>query len=361
MLYVPGILGAATAGRWALLSVGVPVAVCLSAGVRFTRGHLLGLLLLAWAAVSLSWTASIYDGIHELWQWCLYGGLFCLAASAATLRPVYIGLGLGFAVNGALMIAQHTFGFIGIEQIVPPAGLFMNKNYVAEPAALVLVALVGHRLWWLAAAVLPAVVLGGSRGALVGIAAAAVVWLWPRSRAAAVVLTAAGVCACAALVSGGSVAERFTIWRDTVDGLTWLGSGIGSFFTQYPMAASLKDLLISRPANAHNDFLEMAFEIGPAGLLMFVLLLSTALCAPRPIERAVLLAFIMEACFGFPLHNPVTGFIAALAAGHLCGARHGLCDDFARWRMALRARALANRAPSSRDCEPTSRPVDIPA
>lgn len=362
--YVPGILGAADAGRWWLLSICVPVALIWPQiqKQKLTWAHLFGMLLLAWAATSLLWTASFYDGVQESWQWCLFAGLFCLGSNATTLRPVYNGLGLGFAVNSALVIAQAYFSFHGIEQVAAPAGLFMNKDYLGEAAALALVGIIGSGAWpWLLAAVLPSILVTGSRGALIGLAAAGGVALWRRSRLAVCLLAVGAVVGCSMLLNTPSVVERFVIWQDTINGLLPLGNGIGSFFVAYPAHASLKDLLVSRPANAHNDFLEVAFELGLPGALLTAGFFMQILCTSRRTELAVVAAFMMEACFGFPLHNPVTGFIFAVAAGHLCGARHGVHSDFARWRMAIRARTLAGRKAVGSDRSSGARPGDFPA
>jgi uncharacterized membrane protein YqaE (UPF0057 family) len=43
-------------------------------------------------------------------------------------------------------IAQW-LGFDGVPQLAPPAGLFLNKNYMGEPAALLLLALLALRAW----------------------------------------------------------------------------------------------------------------------------------------------------------------------------------------------------------------------
>jgi hypothetical protein len=339
--FLPGAFNAATAARWALLSVTVPVAVAMYSNVpKCTLGHLLGLLLLGWAALSMLWTASLYDGADALWKLLLLAGLFVAGGGQSSLRPAFVGLGAGIAVNSAVAIAQW-YGWQGVFTIdASPAGLFANKNHLAEAAALALVGLVGYRVWWLVPPVLPSLLLTNGRAAVAGVLAAATLWLWPRSRLTVLALVGAGLAYCIAHLGDQSISDRFNIWRDTAAGLTLFGNGAGSFFTEYPAHAFYKDLLISRPAHAHNDYLELLFDLGP-GVAVYLALLGAALCAPRPIERAVLLAFMTEACFAFPLHLPVTAAVAALAAGHLCGARGAVRDDVARWRMAYRRWPLA--------------------
>ncbi len=338
LAYVPGALDAAESGRWWLLSLGIPIALFF-VSVRLTLGHALGLTLLAWAAFSMLWTTSRYDGMQELWFFALICGTFIFAAELDDLRPLYIGLGVGLAINGFLAVAQ-TFGFAGIEQIIPPAGTFMNKNYLAEPAALTLVALVGYRIWWLAAAILPAVLLPDSRGALVAIGVAAVAWLWRRYPTLAYILLMLMVAAAVRLFDSSSMTERIDIWRDTIAGLTIFGHGIGSFFTAFPMHANHQDLLIGRPAHAHNDLLELAFELGIPGVLLLICMIVSALRSRVSVEHAVLLAFMTEAFFGFPIHNPVTAMLFAIVAGRLCGTRPALFTFLGWWGIRVRARAM---------------------
>lgn len=326
--YLPGAFNASTAGRWALLSIGVPLLLWCAVLPPATLAHQIGAVLLGWAALSLWWTPSIYDGLDALWKLFVLAGLFLIGTAQVSLRPVFVGLGIGMAVNAGIAIAQW-YGWEGIYTLGVPAGLYINKNSLAEAAALTLIGVIGYRLWWLVPAVLPCIVLTGGRAAMAGLAVAAMAWLWPRSRLAVLTIAGVGLAYCIGHLGDFSVADRFDIWRDTMAGLTPLGRGVGSFFTVYPENAFYKDLLNSRPAHAHNDFLEMAFDLGPA-VILYVALLAVALAAPRPVERAVLLAFTTEACFAFPLHLPVTAAVAALAAGHLCGAwapvRHSLAD-----------------------------------
>lgn len=314
--FVPWLGGAADSPRWAMVALGSTAALWIS--FRVTAGHWIGLGLLAWAGLSMLWTAGPYEGVDELAKLLFLAGLFVIGSGLPSLRPVLIGLAIGMAVNSALATAQM-FGFEGVPQLGGPAGLFMVKNYLAEPAALVLVWLVAARMWWWALAVLPAVLLPGGRGALAALVACAIAWLWTKSRPAAVALIlVAGLGAGALAVRGdSSVTERFAIWRATAAGLTWTGSGIGSFYARLPSHAPDLNLTVKRPAHAHNDMLELTYELGP-GVLLFVALMVLALFGPAGPERYVLIGFLMEGCFGFPLHFPVTAALAAVAAGHLC-------------------------------------------
>lgn len=341
--FVPWFSDLATGPRWALLSVGVPL-LLLRTAVRPTLGHLLGGLLFAWAALSLTWTPSLYDGLNGLWGLLLMGGIFCLGAQLPSLQPVLIGLGIGFALNSGVTLAQE-LGWQGVPQIAPPAGLFSNHNVLAYAAAPVLVGLLCERLWLLAALAVPSVVVimpGGSmsRGPLLVLGAMGALWLWRRHRMGALlVLAIMADCLLWSLLYGthNDQSQRLAIWADTVDGLTWLGRGVGSFYYAFPEHAERYSTLFVRPAQAHNDYLELLFDLGPVGLILAAAFAATLL-APRPTERAVLLCIAMEAAIDFPLHLPLTVFLGSLAAGCLCGARHSLRHDLATCGRLLRRR-----------------------
>ncbi len=358
--FVPGLAAPATTPRWALLAAVVPAVAIFTPCRRFTVAHGLGALLLGWAALSLFWTPNGWDGLRIIAELAIFAALFHIGAALPSLRPVYIGAALGLSVSSLLAVMQ-VLGLELVDRIPGPtgqaAGLFMNRNYLAEPAALVLIGLIGHRLWWALPLVLPSVLpvavmmpwnygesvrdllaLPMSRGAVLGLLAAGMLWLWPRSRAAVVSLCIAASAALF-LLMGPSTSSRFVIWASTLDGMTWLGNGIGSFYTLFPSHAPAWDFLgTTRPVHAHNDWLEFAYELGPlAGIcLLGTLIMLAAMRGPEP-ERFILIALITEAAFGFPWHFAATVFLGGLVAGQLCVAGSALCGVFDRGRAALRA------------------------
>lgn len=350
--YLPDTVDAGRSGRWAVLAVGIPALLHLRASQRQSNAGLaLGAIFLGFAGLTLLWTPSLWDGIAALLQLGILAMAFVLGGRLPSLLPVYVGLALGLAVSGALVLIEVAWGAVYVWQVFPPAGLMVSKNWLAEAAAMVLVALLAHRRWALAAAILPCLVFTNARGALLGLGVVAVLWLWRRSRWLARETAAVGAGLLAALALSGiladyrvfsmvSVGERAMIWQNTLHGMTWLGRGLGSFYTEYPSHAWLQDMLLSRAWHAHNDFLEWAYELGP-GALLPVALLAWCLRTPLAPERAVLIVFIVEAAFGFPAHLPVSGCIAAMAAGHLAARGEPLRSLHARWRMGLRARAPA--------------------
>lgn len=369
--FVPGWSSPASASRWILLAAFIPLGL-LFLPVR--RPPIWLVVFLVWCALTLVWTENRWDGADALFKLGLFTGILCIGARLERIEPVIIGLGVGVAVNALIVLAQVA-GFDPVDRIAGPtglgAGLFMNRNYLAEASALVLILAVGYRLWWLvpgcAIAVIPVAFLapwnyGASlldllampmaRGALLGLAVAALMWLWGRGWHASVAMIAAlllGMAVIPALIfPNGSFSERTIMWLSTLDGMTFAGNGLGSFYSLFPSHAPAWDFLTSRPVHAHNDWLEMAYETG-LGFVAFLAWLAGAFRGPLRPERAALAAFVVMGCFGFPLHMPATLFVAALVAGRLCGARYRLRDLGGYRRVDLydgmvgdrRARSLA--------------------
>lgn len=352
--FIPWIGGIAHAPRWAVLSVFVPVLLCLRSvhPNKLTAGHLFGGLFIAWAAAGLTWTSGIYDGIDLVWRLCVLAGVFALGARCEDLTKVWTGFAIGMALNSLLAVLQWYGPWEAVRDAIPqgpmPAGTFLNKNYLAEPAALALVAMLACRRWWIAAALVPAVWLPGTRGAFLAVAVAMLAWLWAWDRKVTllIVLVAAmvGVAAMPHLIPDGvaaaSVSQRFAIWKDTLEAMTIWGHGTGSYFTSYAAHSPDFNLLRSRPSHAHNDILELFYELGPGALLACAFLIE-CLRGTAKVERLVLLAFLTESMFAFPLHNPATAFCMALAAGQLSRSGVPVRDLVARWRGRIRARAMA--------------------
>lgn len=321
--FVPWWSAAADTPRWAVVALMAAGAALWCPISHWRVEYSLGLVFLTFAAVSLLWSAGPYEGGDQLAKMLFLAAIFRVGAELPSLRPVYVGLAMGFAVNSAIVIAQVA-GWTGVPQLNSPAGLFVNKNYLAEPAAMLLVALTACRLRWCVIFVLPALVLPGARGAIAGLAVAALAWVWTKSRIGALVLAGIGVIAACALLEQGyggpSMAERIQIWQATIGGMTWTGNGLGSFRALFPSHAPDFNLLAGRPSHAHNDFLEMAYELGP-GAALYLAMIALALCGPNGAEKLALIVFLTEGCFGFPLHFPIPAALAALVAGRLCRER----------------------------------------
>lgn len=323
VLFVPTIIGAATTPRWALLAVAVGLMTPLVRS-RITPAHAWGTALIAWAALSLIWTANIYDGIDALMKCLILAGLFRIGAANESLRRFFIGAALGMSLSSATAIAQF-LGWHGIPQSsIWPPGLFINSILMGEAAGLVLIGCAIYRLWWLIPGVMPALGLSMCRSALVALVAVTLIWMWRKSKWLAMI---AGLVAVAMVLSMptnvSSLIARFEYWRYTIPQISLFGYGLGSFYTLYPTFGG--DTFLERPEHLHNDWIEFTFELGAFVAALLCAFFHAVGTGPLAF---VLVAFLVECCFGFGSHMAVTGCIAALCAGHLARGHADIRDLF---------------------------------
>jgi len=190
ILILPGIPELATAPRWCVLAAVVPFIWYFNPGTR-TRGHVLGLLFLAWCALSLAWTFNFYDGLLQAGKFGLLGLLFCIGAARRDLNAVWVAAALGAGVNSAIMIAQ-TLGWDGLPQVTLPAGTFYNKNFAAEFCVIAAVGILGVPRWrWLVLMAIPGVILGQSKTVFLALGCALILLIWQKNKVAAALSGAA--------------------------------------------------------------------------------------------------------------------------------------------------------------------------
>lgn len=335
-VFWPGIPGMALTPRWALISVLVPVGLlALSpAGLVKSGAAWVGSSLLAYAALSLLWTPSPWDGLFAFMVLSWLAGVAVIGARLDDLKPVYLGMALGIGVSSLLIILE----VLGVDvlQVKTQArvGLFFNPNIVTESAVLVMVACLATRQWGASLLCLPAVVLTHARGGLLALGVCALWAAWKRSpltlvaASAAILALAVGISVFNTRSEDGfranlsfnpkSVYDRINIWEDTWSELAWLGHGVGSFRVVFPSAPYKgPELVKGRTDHAHNDYLELAFDLGLPGLGLFVWIIFLAFWSPPAPEKMILLAFTTMGLVGFPMWMPVTGVLGALALGRL--------------------------------------------
>lgn len=335
VLFVPPLNGAAQAPRWAMIAtLGVLVA-CLARPRVPRETAAAGLALLLWIGLGMLWAPVGVDGVAGMAAAGAFAVAFLIGAGAVDIRPLWLGVGVGLAVNAILALAQHPslLAWDGIPQAAAPAGLFGNRNSLAAVAALALVAAVACRQRWLLPAPILLLALTSSRAALLAAAAGSCAIVWQRSRPGALALAAAGVAVALAVSATPSspgpqngriysTEERARVLLDTWDGLTVLGRGTGSFYATFPAVAIRQDTLLQgRPLHAHSDVLELIYENGIPGLVLAALLLGLVLRDAGEPERAVLAAGLVLVAIDYPLHLPATAFLLGAVAGH--GARFG--------------------------------------
>lgn len=329
--YVPMISGAGVSPRWALISAVIPCMMfaspnrlCLIINPPILApGVIAGGIFLIYATISMIWATVFWDALDQTWKFLLLGIVFYLGSQVQNMRGVYLGFGLGIAVNSVVMLVQR----LGFDPL-GGSGLFWNPNFAGEAAALAIAALFSERQWTVFILAWPSLVLSGARGAILGTACAFVAWVWSKSRYGALgicALALAGIAITLPMGKGSaSILQRLDLWSDVVQGLTLFGHGVGSFAAAFPKAANHIDTLALKFDHAHNDVLEIAFELGFPGLLLFMVLILVALIAAKRTEFMVLAAFLVAGSVGFPLFEPATAFLAALCAGYACGGGNRL-------------------------------------
>ena len=317
--YVPDISPAALAGRWFVMGAGIPL-LLLRTEVHPRLPHGLGLCFLAYAGASWWWSPVVADWANSAIQLALIAALFCVAAELRSLRPVWIGASLALTISTFVALDQ-VYGNSYIPAIYPPAGLFANKNLFGEACALVVVALAAERLWWYIPGPALGAILSWSRGAWVALGVCAVVWLWSKSRLAAMSLAVIGTSLALARFHHEWLYElgvRFEMWHDAWDGLWLFGHGLGQFYTTFQIYSARTYVLGLNAWHLHNDALEIIFELGLGAIPLFALAIL-CLWRARLAERLALVALVVESSVGFPLFSPYTLFLGACAAGYAIG------------------------------------------
>lgn len=194
--------------------------------------------------------------------------------------------------------------------------------------------------WIIAFGCLPALILSHSRSAFVALGLCAALcswrrWHWRALLVAPVLLGAVFIGSPQKWIQSGSMHDRNLLWRDTIDGLTTFGSGIGSFYSTFPKYASRLDTQQIQPWHAHNDILELGFELGVPGIILVLVLGGLVFWRAGEPEKSVLVALGVIAMFGFPLHTPATAFLFGAVAGHAARAWHPLRSRLIHSRSIL--------------------------
>lgn len=332
----------AVSPKWVALALLAPVLFWVRP--RMTTGHWALLTLLTYSAASSLWSVAPLDGLNSVIRLGLLGAAFVIAAEVDDMRRTYAALAAGISLSGVIALVE-VLGLMTIPEANHPAALFGNRNYLGEMAAVALVAAVGYRLWWAIPGLLLALALAMSKAAFLGVGIASMVAIWRHSRVQAVcALAAFGIAGfVASQIIGGfdstrSLGVRLDIWSTALSNLTVFGHGSGSFQSMYVLIYEYTSIPLGRPENAHNEFINLAFEVGVPGIMAAAIFAVAAWRGGLQTERCILAALGAIAVFGFPLHLPTSGFMAAAVAGHLCGYGHRVRSGIRHSRNGLHAR-----------------------
>lgn len=306
----PGLLSAAVAPRWSLIAVGLPLTSWLDPR-RLTRGAQICVsIVIAYAAVSLLWTPDALSGENDLCRLVLFGLAVLAGANVENLSPVMRAMGWGVAISSVLVIPQ-SLGWSPVIEAAPPAGLFFNRDFLAEIAAVLFVWACFAKHGKLLAMVLAVpLAICGSRIALLCVAAGMIAGStrYARRFVTAVFLA---IVACFAVITifypykVNTAIIRFGIWELTLRGTTIAGDGIGSYIATFPWEY------------AHSDLLQSFYELGIGGIALSTLFVLAVRAESSRAIRAAVVCMAVQYATAFPLHLPATAFLAGLLVGHV--------------------------------------------
>lgn len=335
--FVPNAYADVNVGRWAVAWLCVALLIWIIPPVRWS---LCGGVLLVLALVSFAWTPEPLNALNGFLQLGLLAGAF-VVGRAGYAENIFEGAAWGMVVNSALALAQFS-GWHPVMEVstASPAGLFGNRDFMAEAALLIIVPLVWQRRWFMAGAILPALLLPMDRSVILAGGMVTALAAWRLSRTVTII-TLSAACIGAGLVTlapnkSHSAQDRIDLWKDTLDGTTFLGRGIGQFYNTFPEAATRQPIERIRSDHAHNDWLELTYELGIVGIILAGIFAAGVFSGPAGWEKSVFLALCIMSCFAFPLHNPATAILGLVAAGGVYrrrdmergrlshGAAHGL-------------------------------------
>ena len=313
LAFWPGILGAATSPRWWVIAVGM--------GLLFPFSQLSRIPNQIWTLLTLSF-AGIFLSIHnpvglgEGIKFLLLVLAFIWGMSLPNLTKVISGFATGLAINSILVIAQTLgWNFLPAWESAGPAGLFYNREVLAELAAPILVWGLARNNWTIVLSSISPLLLCQSRvaviAAIVGIFAAGNL---PLKKYAPVIIVFPLLLITIVIVlftsfKIASLFDRFSIWQLAISEILPFGRGLGYWELNHPDSKFV-----------HSDLLQLFVEIGPILSLPILAIPVLIIWKSRHDSLeilAVAIVLLVEAILSFPLHQPATAFLSAVLFGHL--------------------------------------------
>lgn len=372
-LAVPFMPSGATIPRWAFASI-------MAAVLLFN----IELSVWVWALCLymglMAWIAPVgYESAYLYWHFLIFIVFFCYSQKHDIIEAVTNGVWAGITLNSVVVIAQYC-GWDALPQISGSyGGLFFNHNGGSEVAAIVLVMLAFKGRWLMILPLLPTLALG-SRMPIEGIGVALFFIFWSRSRflsfmvilGVQLIVFGQSHEAYSAYHAGGeqwksvhdpfseTMLTRLAVWWDTWNGLTLWGHGLGSYITEFPRYQAHSPALMIRYENAHNDILQIVFELGIVGAgLVGALLYRMGRVKPDAAWYG-LVVFMVEGLLDFPLYSPVTGVLAAVLTGQLLSDRVAVRSLLGALRSGIQDRFDHLGSPPLPAGRPTVSPVTLP-
>lgn len=269
--------------------------------------HLFGWASVAYAAASILWSTGdrVVAGIWLLVLVCT----FLLGARLASIRGVWLCFCLLCTWNlVAALIEFYGMDFEGY-------GLAGNPNYFGCALALGVAAAIGYHFWWFLPIGLGGLAWVQSRGAIFAASVACFAGLWYRYRVTGFVVLAACIIAITQIrPETYGPFHRLGIWQDTLNHLTFWGTGFGSFSAEYARFAVKTNAAFTLAGHAYNDILELIFSLGIGSVFVWGLIAVCFEGRDWP-DRLICLTFGALSLTYFPLW--VVGPLFTLTLGHL--------------------------------------------
>jgi hypothetical protein len=305
--FVPGITGATIPTQWVLLSI--ILALSLWRRISSSFPHELGAIFCIYAGASALWAHNIGTSVLGLWYIAIWVLSFRLGAMAMSLCRLWQGLAVGLSVSTIVAVFQW-LGF----QPVPvfgthPSGLLFNSTLFAACCTLVLLGLIGHRLWLYTPPLVLGLLLAQSRGAILVLIAVLVARYANRILALGLFIAASIYLS---IIAGADDSLRLALWGQALHQLTLFGWGPDAFNDFYFIFANT----LYHGEFVHNDYIQLLFEFGIGALPIFAILAMALSCTASD-DWPVILCWALFATFYFPLYAPLTAFIGCVVAGHL--------------------------------------------
>lgn len=222
------------------------------------------------------------------------------------LRDFYIAIAIVATISSGFAIAQAVFDYHPFQQWSEgqSPGIFFNPVHAGSVAAIVIMMLLVNRRPWLIPGVAPGLVLSHSRGAW---AALAIGLLAHYTRRPLLLLALTlGLAFLYSHAPNSSDHQRLEIWRATWVHLTFWGNGLGSF--QHLWMGNP----VVHPEYAHNEYLQIVFEIGIWAIIPFSIL-ALALSRSAATSWPTTVVFLFLACFTMPFYMPVVAMVGWIA------------------------------------------------
>ena len=321
--YVPGIFSAASMPRWWVIAIGLPLVSKLDPWSLTPAVRWIWLSGLVWAFAMLFISRHPLEGSLDFFFLLLMFGVAVAASERDDLGPVMTGFVIGLGLSSILVVVQF-FGWSPVPQTASPAGLFFNREILAEVAAPLLVwSVLNRKLGQALICTIPVALCDSRIAVLVTVLCIGYAWLpknwWARFSVAGLTALASGA-GLFMLGAGkiGSAGLRMVLWGTAVLSITPMGHGLGYWRDAHPFP--IEEFV-------HSDALQLLVELGCLGAVFFVIPAIVLWRGQHNIaERAAFIAICLEAVVSFPLHGAAGAFIFAALAGFMARDRAPVHD-----------------------------------